>query len=883
VALTPGTRLGVYEVTAQIGEGGMGQVYRARDTKLNRDVALKILPEAFASDPDRLARFTREAQTLASLNHPNIAHIHGLEESGGVRALVMELVDGADLSVLIARKPMPIADALPIAKQIAEALEAAHELGIVHRDLKPANIKVRADGTVKVLDFGLAKATDPTSSSMANAMNSPTITTPAMTMRGVILGTAAYMAPEQARGKTVDKRADIWAFGCVLYEMLTGQRAFKGEEISDVFAALLRQDVDWAALPTATPLRLRRLLERCLDRDVKQRLRDVGEARVAIAAIQGGAPDATRSAPFEPKGRVISFAASVAAVVVVGAMAWWFGQRSRASEAAWSEFTQLTDASGVETGPTISPDATSLAYASAARGSWDIYVQRVGGRNPIVVAGDPNRDELWPAFSPDGKQIAFSVGGGNGGIFIVGATGEFVRRLTDFGSNPAWSPDGLRIVFCTEEVKSAYTREVVSPLWVVDVNGGAPTKIDEGDAVQPMWSPSGRRIAFWQAVKGQRDLATIPATGGPHVLVTSDAAVDWAPVWSPDGRFLYFASDRGGAMGIWRIGIDEASGQPTGGPEPAAVGVDVSMDLPHLSPDGNSMVFRSIIESINPAAISFDPTTERAGVVTLLQHRTGKLAPTDVSPDGQWIALNNVGERQLDIFILRSDGSGLSRLTDDLARDWTPRFTPDGSALTFQSNKSGKYDGWSIRLDGSNRTQLTDTLDGDSGITAFAPDGRHLMTTLTRGRDILVATAPWPITRKAGTVVKAPVGGTLHAANWSHDGRWWWGGIAFGSGGPRGNALYEIAAGRVKQLSDDADGDDLARMPDNTRVLYFTMSGTLVIQDIASLRRHDVPVKLPLPPSRNLTAAPDGRTLYYGARQVEANIWTVERPTTVKK
>src|SRR5436853_4921963 len=249
--LTAGMRLGGYEIVAAIGAGGMGEVYRARDTKLNRDVALKILPEAFASDPDRLARFTREAQTLASLNHPNIAHIHGLEESNGVRALVMELVEGDDLSQRIARGPIPLDEALPIAKQIAEALEAAHEQGIIHRDLKPANIKVRSDGTVKVLDFGLAKAMEPTATASSSASMSPTITTPAMTQAGMILGTAAYMSPEQARGKIVGKRADIWAFGTVLFEMLTGTRAFHGEDIVDTIASVVSKEPDWSALPAA--------------------------------------------------------------------------------------------------------------------------------------------------------------------------------------------------------------------------------------------------------------------------------------------------------------------------------------------------------------------------------------------------------------------------------------------------------------------------------------------------------------------------------------------------------------------------------------------------------------------------------------------------------
>src|SRR5712671_2466233 len=285
LALTPGTRLGPYEILSALGAGGMGEVYRAHDTKLNRDVALKILPDAFASDPDRLARFTREAQTLAALNHPHIAHIHGLEDAGGVRALVMELVEGEDLAERIGRGPIPLDEALPIARQIAEALEAAHEQGIIHRDLKPANIKVRADGGVKVLDFGLAKAMDPLSSSSAAAAlaNSPTITSPAvMTAAGIILGTAAYMSPEQARGKVVDKRTDLWAFGCVLYEMLTGMRPFGGDDVTDTIAAVIRADPDWSKLRADTPAAIRRLLRRCLEKDRMRRLPDAADARLEI-------------------------------------------------------------------------------------------------------------------------------------------------------------------------------------------------------------------------------------------------------------------------------------------------------------------------------------------------------------------------------------------------------------------------------------------------------------------------------------------------------------------------------------------------------------------------------------------------------------------------
>ena len=893
MTLAPGTRLGPYEIVSSLGAGGMGEVYRARDPKLNRDVAIKVLPVLFAGDADRLARFTREAQALAALNHPNIAGIYEMTTGAdGVHALVMELVEGEDLSEVIAHGAMPLSEALPIARQIADALEAAHEAGIVHRDLKPANIKVRADGTVKVLDFGLAKALAPTGSGVgANVANSPTMTTPAMTAMGMIMGTAAYMAPEQAKGKAVDRRADIWAFGIVLYEMITGRTVFPGETVTDIIAAIVTRDPDWTGLPGSTPPAIERLLRRCLEKDPKKRLRDIGEARLEIDRIQSGAPDpampvvaATPTIAHAPKKPNVIARVAIATVVVAAiGGAWWLGAQSKPSAGEpWSTFTQLSDASGVENSPTVSPDGASFAYSSASRGGWDIYVQRVGGRNATLVAGDPGRDEVWPAFSPDGKLIAFNQGGGKGGIFIVGATGESVRRLTDFGANPAWSPKGDRIVFCTEEVGSVYARNNVSDLWTVDVAGGAPVKlnIDKGDAIQPALSPSGARIAFWQNINGQRDIATVAADGGARVLVTSDVATDWAPVWSPDGKFLYFATDRGGSMGIWRIGINESSGVTSGEPEPVAIGVDVSMDLPHFSADGGSLIFRSMVMSVNPTAIAFDPVTERATSVTPLQHRTGILAPTDVSADGEWIALANLRERQEDIFVMRRDGSNLSRVTDDLDRDRLPRFSPDGSALTFYSNNGGSYQGWSVKRDGGDRHPVTALPPvNEVNYTMISPDGKQLLTVLTSG-DWLIGPSSTLLTMQSATLTKTTStgGGVFQPTKWSRDGRLLTGSILLPSGAYAGVALYDLASGKATQINNDGAGD-VAWMPDNKRVVYFTLAGKLMIQDVVTLKRHDIDVKLPLPPDLdyNIASSPDGRTIYYGAQQTEANIWKVAR------
>jgi len=376
LALTPGTRLGVYEVTALLGEGGMGQVYRATDTKLKRQVAIKILPPSVAADHDRLARFQREAEVLASLNHPNIAGIYGLEESDGIKALVMELVEGPTLADRIAQGPIPLDESLPIASQIAEALEAAHERGIIHRDLKPFNVKVRPDDIVKVLDFGLAKALELVSSDGTDATASPTITSPAMMTRiGVILGTAAYMSPEQAKGRAADKRSDVWAFGCVLYEMVTGRRAFEGEDVSDTLAAVLRGEPDWTAVPEATPSPVVRLLRQCLEKDPKQRRRDIADVRLDLN-------DAARYAATIP--------------MIGGNQA--FGRARRRGLLVYG-------VPALVLGATI---ATVLSYALRppdpidAAEPIELSILPPPGTSFPLEAGAP-----WPSISPDGRQLAF--------------------------------------------------------------------------------------------------------------------------------------------------------------------------------------------------------------------------------------------------------------------------------------------------------------------------------------------------------------------------------------------------------------------------------------------------------------------------------------------
>src|SRR5471032_449481 len=448
MALPTGTRLGPYEIVAAIGAGGMGEVYRAKDTKLDRDVAIKVLHDSFALDADRVARFTREAKTLAALNHPNIAHIHGLEESGGVRALVMELVEGEDLSQRIARGAIPLDEALPIAKQIAEALEAAHEQGIVHRDLKPANIKVRADGTVKVLDFGLAKAMEPAAGSSSNLSLSPTLSMHA-TQAGIILGTAAYMAPEQARGKPVDRRADIWAFGVVLYEMLTGRAAFTGETATDIVAAVVTREVDWALLPAATPPRLRAIMRDCLVRDTKLRLRDIGDARLRLDKNEEpGAPAlAARDGSTRWLWPGLTGLATVAALVTTTLY-----MRKPAPEPPDVITFEFAAPDPLATGD-ISPNGRQIVYrvgstdARPARlwlrsfGTGEAApIQNTTGASSVLLRGRVLGGFAW---SPDSRALVFFSGRS---LLRVdprtGQTAEVIKSSPEGGLWPgAWSRD----------------------------------------------------------------------------------------------------------------------------------------------------------------------------------------------------------------------------------------------------------------------------------------------------------------------------------------------------------------------------------------------------------------------------------------------------------
>ena len=600
-----GSRLGAYELTAPIGAGGMGEVWRARDTRLARDVALKFLPEALAQDPDRLARFRREAQLLAALNHPNIAAIHGLEEADGQPFLVLELVEGEDLAQRLKRGALPVEEALAVAKQIAEAVEEAHERGIVHRDLKPANVKLTPDGKVKVLDFGLAKAWtgEPTSgsSSSSNLSQSPTLAHSG-TEAGLILGTAAYMSPEQARGKVVDKRSDVWAFGSLLYEMLTARRLFDGETVSDVLAAVLTRPPEWAALPAATPRSVRRLLERCLERDPKLRLRDIGEARIALSAgAQADDAGAAATRVLRPRWWLPAAAGFAAALVL-------FALLSRLRPPATPEAPVRKLDLSIEafeysvTGriPALSPDGRRVVYHASGR-LWVRELAELEARELADTQG-----ALYPCWSPDSRHVAYVQ---RGRLWTVPADGgppsELGPMPKDLGGSggTSWSDDGQIVAAGSDTVgllaipaKGGEARELV-PL----------DRARETDFHEVSSLPGGRGFLFTVHRSEGADTIDLFTAGARRALLQLPGELLRSPVYSPTGHILYRRESTD--PGIWAVAFSldllTVSGAPfpvaAGGAAPS-IGQDGSLALVRASDSPSQIVRVSRSGSIEPVA-----------------------------------------------------------------------------------------------------------------------------------------------------------------------------------------------------------------------------------------------------------------------------------------
>jgi serine/threonine-protein kinase len=779
MSLSLGTKLGSYEIIAPLGAGGMGEVYRARDTRLGREVALKVLPTAFASDPERMARFQREAQVLASLNHPRIGAIYGFEDSNGVRALVMELIEGPTLADRIARGPIPIDEALPLAREIAEALEAAHDRGIVHRDLKPANIKITSDGDVKVLDFGLAKAVEGDVSS-TDIQNSPTISRMA-TQAGIILGTAAYMSPEQAKGKTVDRRTDIWAFGCVFYEMLTSKRAFGGETVTDTLAAVIRGEPDGTLLPATTPQAVRNLLQRCLKKDPKQRLQSIGEARITLDEVLSGSTQTvgpiqeSQSLPsakpaslrFLPWAIAVLLGAALLFALFTLRQAWHPSVLKPVELSLWiPPDLQLDTIDGPAVA--ISPDGSRLAYVTRDQNSngGKLYVREMDNKTAVLLGGSGEASN--PFFSPDSQWIGFFGDGKLKKVSVHGGAPIVLCDVTGYRGG-SWSEDGT-IVF---------PAQFTSPLYRIPATGGQPQALTHLDAARseithrwPQFLPGGKALLFTSSSDNNffehADVEAVPLDKGVAKVLVENAYF---------GRYLaggYLAYVSQGTVFV--APFDAQALKITGTAIPVLQGVDAdlsdgavqlsvsqngialylsggtsnqNLDIALLDRKGNASAL--ISDQPDAASLAFSPDGKRLAfqrkngiwVHDLARGTTSPLTPGTPgatfpvwSPDGQWITYSHPrttskGSGQ-GIYRKRSDGTGEEQALDPehILNAYPSSWSPDGKILAFMqlSEKDGSCcEMWTLAIDENGKPQEPRRFlegNGKARQPQFSPDGR---------------------------------------------------------------------------------------------------------------------------------------------------------------
>ena len=728
--LATGSKLGPYEILGQIGAGGMGEVYRAKDPRLGREVAIKVLPPSFSQDADRLRRFEQEAKAAGVLNHPNITAVYDIGSHDDAPYVVQELLEGETLRLALAGGKLPQRKVIDYALQIAHGLSAAHDKGIVHRDLKPENLFVTNTGRVKILDFGLAKLTQVGEGSGPQT-NLPTA---AGTEPGVVMGTLGYMSPEQIKGKPADARSDIFSFGAIFYEMLSGKRAFHADSAGETMAAILKEEpADLSVTNQNVSPGIERIVRHCLEKNPEQRFHSAHDLAFDIEALSGTTGQAAviatrRRLPVVP-------ALLVAVGLLAGGALAYFLLRGRTGTAAATgssaTYRRLTNMPGAETSPSLSPDGQTLAFVHRSGKKPDIWIQRAGGRNPIDLTPDCDRESYSPAFSPDGTLIAYGAQCGEGGLFVMGATGENSRRLVNVGSNPAWSPDGKEILYSTELVAGPYGRTGTSEVWAVELASGKTRKLSGTfDAIQPNVSPHGLRVAFWALPPGgsQRDIWTMPykglGAGEKPVPVTQDAAVDYNPVWGPDGRTLYFLSNRSGTMNLWRVPIDEATGRTLGEATAQMLPAREVGGL-SLSRDGRNVAYVVRENTYSIDRLAFDANGTLTGKPEPVLESSQEMADFDVSADGKFLAFDSRGGAQDDLFLLESDGKNLRQLTDDAPRDRAPSFSPDGKRIAFHSDRNGRYQIWTIERDGSGMKALTQA--GELIIEShWSPDGRAI-------------------------------------------------------------------------------------------------------------------------------------------------------------
>jgi serine/threonine protein kinase/Tol biopolymer transport system component len=825
MAVGVGTRIGPYEILAALGAGGMGEVYKARDTQLDRDIAIKILPDMFATDPERVARFSREAKTLAALNHPHIAQIYGLEgldrRDGldGTAFLVMELVEGEDLAQRIARGPIPHDEALPIARQIADALAAAHEQGIIHRDLKPANIKVRDDGTVKVLDFGLAKAIEHASRGIRTQPEvsaSPTITSPAiMTGVGIILGTAAYMAPEQARGRPIDKRADIWAFGCVLFEMLTGKRAFPGEDVSDMLAKVLERDPDFDALPSNCPASIRRLLRRCLEKDRRRRLDSIADARLDIDDALSAPEQPTGARPLRaiPRERIAWAAAVIVSLTIAAALgrAAYLSRGSPPAETPPEMRLEIVTPGGSLTHFALSPDGRLLVYQATVDNRTQLWLRPLDAEAAQPLAGTDGA--TFPFWAPDSQSVAFFA---DLQLKRIDLAGGVVRTLAraPYGFGGAWSAQGS-ILFSPSQT---------GPLSRVPAGGGNAVEVrvdakGQTGSRSPCFLPDGRHFLFYGVGSPETRgvyIGSIDSTDTQRLLDDYSA-----PVCAPPDRVLF---GRQGVLMAQRL--DDATRRLTGDPVAAAKRVVID-------PNTSGPLHAVSASFAGPVAYRASAPErqltwlDRSGRPVGIVGGPDAFQPTGIrlSPDGRTVGLFRTVNGNADAWLLETTRGIFRRLTTDPAVDYFPIWSPDGSRTVFGSNRlAGAQDLYEKPIAGDAPETLLLATSEPKIPRDWSSDGRFILyqnQSAKTGFDLWVLPligdrTPWAV---------AQTSFNENNGRFSPDGRW----LAYQSNESGRTEIYVQAfpaSGGKSQISTTGGTGPVWR-PDG-RELFYVTSGQLM-------------------------------------------------------
>jgi serine/threonine protein kinase/Tol biopolymer transport system component len=867
-----------YRILGRLGGGSMGTVYQAEDTRLRRTVALKFLPAELSRDPLAKARFFQEAQAASTLDHPNLCTIHEVGETAdGHLYIAMASYDGETVRARLAHGPIPVAEAVEIARQGALGLDKAHRRGIVHRDVKPANLILTADGVVKILDFGVAKLRGPAGVNVA----------------GSFLGTPAYMSPEQARGEEVDPRADVWSLGVVLYEMLTGERPFKGgDDLSSVLRSLLedRPEPPSRLRPEVAP-ELDRIVARMLARSPAERYPSAADVSSDLAALQ--APPAPPVAvPAEPPVRRPRLL-TVTLALLAAALGGYLALRRPVGTAGPGDpddrtqpvFTRLTDEEGRELYPSLSPDGRTFVYVKSVDGQLDLFRRKnMDGSAPVSLTVGSPVDDTQPAISPDGRRIAFRSERDGGGVFLMPLAGGPPRRVSDIGYNPAWSPDGRELAVATEGIVDPGMRKSESEIWIVDVASGlkrplvssAGSRGARDDGVQPSWSPHGWRIAYWGVPAGsaRRILWTVAADGGSPAKLLDDGYSNWNPVWSPDGDWLYFGSDRSGSLNLWRLPIDEGTGAARGDPRPVTTPAMAS-GFWSLSRDGGKLVYAANESKSNVERFPFDPETLRAtGPETAVTRGSRLVRSCAVSPDGSRVAFHAALPRE-DLFVVDADGAGLRQLTDDPAKDRQPFWSPDGRRLLFYSNRGGRYEAWLLGLAGGAPERVLPEGREPLSFPVWSPDGRRVACTLESGPAMIDLAEPLPTRRPEPFASASLLGESFYPTSWSGDGERIAGNISrLDRSLLEGIGVYFVSSRTYQRWT--SRGMNPVWLHDGHRLLY-TEAGKILAFDTRTREARQVLA----PPANSaylsISPGPGDRSLFTVRAVDEGDIWLLTR------